>query len=80
MLYTAKCFWPGATEATVRAAAARLERGFRGAVYLLPDELVLCLLDAASPADAKASSERGGLPCERVVDSIWVAPKTNREE
>lgn len=80
MLYTAKCFWPGVTEDELRLAAARArgERGdrpdavFRGALYLPGDELVLCLFEAPSRASVKRASEQAGMPCERVIDTVWV--------
>lgn len=86
MLYTAKCFWPGVTEDELRLAAARAEGEtglgqaeqrtvFRGALYLPGDELVLGLFDAPSRASVKHASERAGLPCERVIESVWVAPR-----
>ena len=85
MLYTAKCFWPGVTEDELRLAAARAQnepargaRLFRGALYLPGDELVLCLFDASSRAAVKRASERAGMPCERVIDTVWVAPRTLR--
>jgi len=80
MLYTAKCFWPGVTEDELRLAAARAgsqtgdrqETVFRGALYLPGDELVLCLFEASSRASVKRASEQAGLPCERVIDTVWV--------
>jgi hypothetical protein len=80
MLYTAKCFWPGVTEDELRLAAARARNEipaqpaarFRGALYLPGDELVLCLFDSLSPAAVKRASERAGMPCERVIESVWV--------
>jgi Protein of unknown function (DUF4242) len=81
VLYTAKCFWPGVTEDDLRLAAAQAEREirnpsttFRGALYLPGDELVLCLFDAASRTDVKQASEQAGMPCERVIETLWVAP------
>jgi hypothetical protein len=82
MLYTAKCFWPGVTEDALRLAAARArtETGsrpqatFQGALYLPSDELVLCLFDSLSRASVKGASERAGMPCERVIEAVWVAP------
>ena len=64
MLYTAKCFWPGERPPTA----------FRGALYLPGDELVLCLFDASSRAAVKRASEDAGMPCERVIETVWVAP------
>jgi hypothetical protein len=87
MLYTAKCFWPGVTEDKLRVAAAQA-RGdteglpqtvFRGALYLPRDELVLCLFDSASRATVKRASELAGMPCERVIDTVWVGPRARGE-
>ena len=81
MLYTAKCFWPGVTENALRLAAARAGREpngegpratFLGALYLPGDELVLSLFDSASRASVKGASERAGMPCERVIEAVWV--------
>jgi hypothetical protein len=82
VLYTAKCFWPGITEETVRRSAgqAAIAEGsasarFRGALLLPGDELVLCLFDAASREEVKRTSERAGLPCERVIETVWIDAK-----
>jgi hypothetical protein len=82
MLYTAKCFWPGAGESEIRLAASRATRdavqhhaGFRGALYLPADELVLCLFEATSPSSVKSESESAGMPCERVMETVWIAPE-----
>ena len=79
MLYTAKCFWPGVTEEELRHAAARArsETGerptvFRGALYLPGDELVLCLFESSTRGGVKRASERAGMPCERVIETVWV--------
>ena len=81
MLYTAKCFWPGAGEDEIRLAAARATRdamqrhtAFRGALYLPADELVLCLFEAVSPSSVKSESESAGMPCERVMETVWIGP------
>jgi hypothetical protein len=81
MLYTAKCFWPGAGESEIRLATARASReavnhraDFRGALYLPTDELVLCLFEAASPLSVKSESESAGMPCERVMETVWIGP------
>ena len=71
MLLTAKCFWPGATVADVELAVARADR-CRAALYFPGDETVLCLFEADSRRAVKESSERAGLPCERVIDSVWI--------
>ena len=81
MLYTAKCFWPGATADELRLAAGRAgNETFRGALYLPSDELVLALFDAPSPICVKQASERAGMPCERVIEVVWVPPRPKRGE
>jgi hypothetical protein len=83
-LYTAKCFWPGATEEELRRAAGRAgsETGegqtavFRGALYLPGDELVLCLFESSSRVGVKLASEHAGMPCERVIETVWIDPMT----
>jgi hypothetical protein len=86
VLYTAKCFWPGVTEDELRLAAERAggETGerqqavFRGAIYLPGDELVLCLFESSSRAHVKRTSEQAGMPCERVIETVWVGPPLER--
>ena len=84
MLYTAKCFWPGVTEAELRLAADRAgswpdkQAVFQSALYLPSDELVLCLFESSSRALVKRASEAAGMPCERVIETVWIAPKSNR--
>jgi Nickel responsive protein SCO4226-like len=81
VLYTAKCYWPGVSEEVVTCAAARTGDAlrdaaatFRGALFLPGDDLVLCLFDATSRAEVKEASEAAGMPCERVIETVWVAP------
>jgi len=80
MLFAAKCFWPGVTQHEVQLAAARAtaatgrppETAFRGALYLPADELALCLFESSSRASVKRASEAAGMPCERVIETVWV--------
>jgi hypothetical protein len=88
MLYTAKCFWPGITEDELRRAGARAAdrpaetppAQFRGALYLPTDELVLCLFESSSRASVKRASERARMPCERVIETVWLAPTPSGQE
>jgi hypothetical protein len=80
MLFTAKCYWPGLDDDQLEHATARLGRGasrrgvtYLGSVVFAEDELVLCLFEAPSRAAVKQASERAGLPCERVIDTTWIA-------
>lgn len=76
MLYTAKCYWPGVSEAELERAVSALD--CRGALYFPGDEVVLCVVEAASRAAVKEASERAGLPCERVIDSVWIEANERR--
>jgi hypothetical protein len=82
MLYAAKCYWPGVSRAEVeqvsaRAAAAVPEPGshdvtYHGSLLFADDDLVLCLFEGPSRAAVKHASERVGIPCERVMGSLWL--------
>jgi hypothetical protein len=81
MLYTAKCYWPGVTEDALREAAERAQQQnadncpvFRGLLYLRGDDTALSFFEADSPASVKQASESVGMPCERVIATVWVAP------
>jgi hypothetical protein len=81
MLYAAKCYWPGVSQADVESVAARVaglhlgrDLSYRGSLLFSDDELVLCLFESASRAEVKRVSERVGIPCERVMDSVWLEP------
>jgi len=91
MIYAAKCYWPGVNETQLERAAARavLEAAtesrtgsaiaYLGSVLIEEDELVLCLFDAASRAVVRTTTERAGIPCERVMDSHWLSRLDHRQ-
>ena len=86
-LFTAKCFWPGVTEDELRLAAARAGSSgrdsttvFRGALYLPGDELVLCLFESGTRAGVRRASDEAGLPCERVIETVWVGSQARGEQ
>jgi Protein of unknown function (DUF4242) len=84
MLYAAKCYWPGVTETELEQAAARAADRlrepsvravtYRGSLLFADDDLVLCLFEGPSRMAVKHASERAGIPCERVMDSVWLKP------
>jgi hypothetical protein len=86
MLYAAKCYWPGVRRSDVEAAAARAAQlgrdrpgagpAYLGSLLFAEDDLVLCLFDGRSRTAVKQASERAGIPCERVMDSVWLEPHT----
>ena len=88
MLYTAKCYWPGVTahelaEASERVLEATTQSKSRatylGSVLFPGDDLVLCLFEAESRAAVKRASDEAGVPCERVMDTLWISPSGGSE-
>jgi hypothetical protein len=86
MVYAAKCFWPEVAEDELRhvgerAQAVGSERSgvsYLGSICFPSDDLVLCLFDAGSPVAVKRASERLGIPCERVMQALWI-PQLGQE-
>src|SRR5690349_6654414 len=85
MLYAAKCYWPGVTERELERVADRAGRtpaarepqddvAYLGALLFTADDLVLCLFEASSRAAVTRTSEQLGIPCERVMDPVWLGP------
>jgi hypothetical protein len=85
MLYSAKCYWPAVTSGELEEAADRAlalialmpsarRPVYRGSLLFPGDELVLCLFEASSPTAVRRASDRAGIPCERVMDTVWVPP------
>ena len=66
----ARAVLEAATESRTGSAIAYL-----GSILFEDDELVLCLFDAPSRAAVRRTSERAGIPCERVMDSHWLPPR-----
>jgi hypothetical protein len=83
MLFAAKCYWPGVTEAdlepvaahaaTADASSARDGVAYLGALLFADDDLVLCMFEGPSRIAVKQAAEHAGIPCERLMDSIWLA-------
>jgi hypothetical protein len=90
VLYAAKCFWPGVTLAEVDEASGRArgdagagrvhgrKAAYLGSVLFPDDELVLCLFEASSRSAVQRASDRAGLPCERVMETVWL-PNPDQE-
>jgi hypothetical protein len=82
MLYAAKCYWPGVTHADLdqvadRAARTGLASGtgpvsYLGCLLFAADDLVLCLFQGSSRAAVIQASNRLGIPCERLMDTVWL--------
>jgi hypothetical protein len=76
--FAAKCYWPGVTEQSLELAASRAGAGCLGSILFSDDELALCLFDAASSAAVRRTAEAAGIPCERVMDALWL-PNPHQE-
>ena len=74
----AKCYWPGVTERSLELAARRAGAGCVGSILFRDDELALCLFDAASSATVRRTAEAAGIPCERVMEALWL-PNPDQE-
>ena len=89
MFYAAKCYWPGVNETEFAAIAARATKNssgqaghgvtYLGSLLFRDDELVLCMFEAPTPLAVKRASDRAGIPCERVMDSVWLEPRPDTE-
>jgi hypothetical protein len=82
MLYAAKCYWPGVTQAGLEQIAERARAGpgtgrsviYLGSLLFAADDLVLCLFQGPTPAAVIQASDRLGIPCERLMEPIWLPP------
>ena len=84
MVFAAKCFWPQVTAAEIKQASAAIDLATRarscaaqritylGTLGFIEDELVLCLFQATAGADVTHVSQRAGVPCERLMRSLWI--------
>jgi hypothetical protein len=89
MLFAAKCYWPGVTEADSDTIAQRTDAvgstttgepvNYLGSLLFTDDELVLCFFDGPSRPAVKLASERAGVASERLMGSIWLAASQSTE-
>ena len=87
MLYAAKCYWPGVTEADLDRVAGRaaLATGtspvsYLGSLLFPADDLVLCLFQSPSRAAVIQASDQLGIPIERLMDTTWLPPHQRSTE
>jgi hypothetical protein len=88
MLYTAKCYWPGvdasefdrgaAAELAAAASSGQDGSAYLGSILLPRDELVLCLLESSSRSAVQRITDRAAIPCERIIEAVWLAPPGKR--
>jgi hypothetical protein len=82
VLYAAKCYWPGITERELDRIADRISQRtateFVGLLFFPQDDVVLCLFNASSRSAVTRASQRAGIPCERVMESVWLTSQPRR--
>lgn len=87
MLFAAKCYLPGVTRTEIEQLAERIDRArqsvrrgvaYRGSLLFTADDLLLCLFEGPSRAGVQRAAERGGIPWERLMDAVWLAPASPR--
>ena len=83
MLIAVKCYLPGLTRTEIEELAERVDRArrpvrsgvvYQGSLLFTTDDLLLCLFDGPSRAGVQRAAERGGIPWERLMDAVWLAP------
>ena len=83
MLYAAKCYWPGVTQAGLEQVAGRATAGpgtgsgsviYLGSLLFAADDLVLCLFQGPTRAAVIQASDRLGIPGERLMEPTWLPP------
>jgi hypothetical protein len=77
--FAAKSYWPGVTEQSLELAAKRAGARCLGSILFSDDELALCLFDAASSAAVRWTAEAADIPCERVMEALWL-PNPHQED
>ncbi len=61
-------------------ASGRPTRRSEAHTYLPGDDLVLALFEGESAFAVKRAGERAGMPCERVIEAVWIAPPSRPKE
>ena len=86
VLFTAKCFWPGVTEDELRAALGRAggrQRSYadvpRRRCYL-PETTGALPIRVRDAGGREARERATGMPCERVIETVWVEPGRKGED
>jgi hypothetical protein len=89
MLYAAKCYWPGVTGSALEQVAGRAARtgldtgagpvSYLGCLLFAADDLVLCLFQGPTRTAVIAASNRLGIPCERLMDTVWLGLQRSPE-
>jgi hypothetical protein len=86
--YLVECFWPGVSEGRVAQAVRQLAAVDIGrdadtwvdSILIPDDEIVLCVFEGRSVEAVRASTQRAGLPAERIVTCVQVPTLIRREE
>jgi hypothetical protein len=73
VLYAAKSYWPDVTEDDlIDRRPSSEDASYVGALLFPDDGLVLCLFEAATATAVSQACHREGLPCDRVMQTLWL--------
>lgn len=90
-VYCAKCYWPGISESDLADVAVDVDReaalldragvavACHGSILFRDDDVVLWIFAAASRGAVLLVNERAQVPCERIMESLWL-PAVNPSE
>ena len=84
--YLAECLWPGVRNVDLSSVDVRARKAAGGNVryvgsMLMPkDEVVFFVFEGPSAEAVRAVAERAEIPFERIVESVRLAARTEREE
>jgi hypothetical protein len=87
--YLVECYWPGVdaqllADAVERLAGSQQTRSdtvaWISSILVPEDEIVLCLAGGSSAEAVRTSARRAGLPAERIVECVYVAPHAFQDE
>ena len=89
--YLVECYWPGVDEEKLAGAVLRTREAatdlrqtggvveFLGSILVPVDETVFCFFDGVEE-DVREASTRAGLPFERILESLRIGVRQEKEE
>jgi hypothetical protein len=88
--YLVECYWPGVSAVELAAVAGRAQEAarelrrqgrelrFLSSILIPSDETIFCFFEG-DEADVRLASERAGVPYERVLESVRIDGRRDRQ-